>query len=118
MMEYRCQARARRDGMTESRVAGGPPHLVTGRPRDEDAGELCDEHGRPVAPAPAVVSHLRPERGARAGVLPGRAGRAGRAAIGDAAMSERSKLTASHPRRAALVYVRQSSQAQLERNVE
>ena len=34
------------------------------------------------------------------------------------AMSERSKLTASHLRRAAFVYVRQSSQAQLERNVE
>lgn len=33
-------------------------------------------------------------------------------------MSERSKLTASHLRRAAFVYVRQSSQAQLERNVE
>jgi DNA invertase Pin-like site-specific DNA recombinase/uncharacterized protein YndB with AHSA1/START domain len=33
-------------------------------------------------------------------------------------VSERSKLTASHLRRTALVYVRQSSQAQLERNVE
>jgi DNA invertase Pin-like site-specific DNA recombinase/uncharacterized protein YndB with AHSA1/START domain len=33
-------------------------------------------------------------------------------------MSERSKLTASHLRRAAFVYVRQSTQAQLERNVE
>jgi DNA invertase Pin-like site-specific DNA recombinase len=33
-------------------------------------------------------------------------------------MSERSKLTASHLRRTAFVYVRQSSQAQLERNVE
>jgi DNA invertase Pin-like site-specific DNA recombinase len=33
-------------------------------------------------------------------------------------MSERSKLSASHLRRAAFVYVRQSSQAQLERNVE
>ena len=33
-------------------------------------------------------------------------------------MSERSKLTASHLRRSAFVYVRQSSQAQLERNVE
>jgi hypothetical protein len=27
---------------------------------DDDAGELSDEHGRPVAPAPPVVSHLRP----------------------------------------------------------
>jgi DNA invertase Pin-like site-specific DNA recombinase/uncharacterized protein YndB with AHSA1/START domain len=33
-------------------------------------------------------------------------------------MSERSRLTASHLRRTAFVYVRQSSQAQLERNVE
>ena len=33
-------------------------------------------------------------------------------------MSERSKLTTSHLRRTAFVYVRQSSQAQLERNVE
>jgi DNA invertase Pin-like site-specific DNA recombinase len=33
-------------------------------------------------------------------------------------MSERSKLTASHLRRAAFVYVRQSTQAQLERNTE
>ena len=33
-------------------------------------------------------------------------------------MSERSKLTSSHLRRQALVYLRQSSQAQLERNVE
>jgi hypothetical protein len=33
-------------------------------------------------------------------------------------VSERQKLTPSHLRRAAFVYVRQSSQAQLERNVE
>jgi DNA invertase Pin-like site-specific DNA recombinase len=33
-------------------------------------------------------------------------------------VSERSKLTSSHLRRSALVYLRQSSQAQLERNVE
>ena len=33
-------------------------------------------------------------------------------------MSEQRKLTASHLRRSAFVYVRQSSQAQLERNVE
>ena len=33
-------------------------------------------------------------------------------------MSDRSKLTSSHLRRAAFVYLRQSSQAQLERNVE
>ena len=35
-----------------------------------------------------------------------------------AAVSERSKLTASHLRRAAFVYLRQSSQTQVERNVE
>jgi DNA invertase Pin-like site-specific DNA recombinase len=33
-------------------------------------------------------------------------------------VSERSKLTSSHLRRQAFVYLRQSSQAQLERNVE
>jgi len=33
-------------------------------------------------------------------------------------VSERSKLASSHLRRQAFVYVRQSSQAQLERNVE
>lgn len=33
-------------------------------------------------------------------------------------MSEREKLSASHLRRTAFVYVRQSSQAQVERNVE
>jgi len=60
MTEYRWEARARLDGMTESRVAGGSLHLVTVCLSDDGAGELCDEHGRPVAPAPAVVSHLRP----------------------------------------------------------
>ena len=33
-------------------------------------------------------------------------------------MSEREKLTASHLRRTAFIYPRQSTQAQLERNVE
>ena len=37
---------------------------------------------------------------------------------GEEPVSERSKLSASHLRRAAFVYVRQSSQAQVERNVE
>ena len=27
---------------------------------DDRAGEPCDEHGRPVAPVPEVVTHLRP----------------------------------------------------------
>ena len=60
MSEYRWQALARLDGMTEGRVGGGWLELVTVCLSDEGAGELCDEHGRPVAPAPAVVSHLRP----------------------------------------------------------
>jgi hypothetical protein len=34
--------------------------LVTVCLTDDGAGELCDEQGRPVAPAPPVVSHLRP----------------------------------------------------------
>ena len=60
MSEYRWQARARLDGMTESRVAGGSLQLVTVCLSDDGAGELSDEHGRPVAPAPPVVSRLRP----------------------------------------------------------
>jgi hypothetical protein len=27
---------------------------------DDGAGEISDEHGRPLAPAPAVLTHLRP----------------------------------------------------------
>jgi hypothetical protein len=60
MTEYRWQALARLDGMTESRVGGGSLHLVTVCLSDEGAGEVCDQHGRPVAPAPEVVTHLRP----------------------------------------------------------
>jgi hypothetical protein len=60
MSEYRWQVRARLDGMTESRVAGGLLRLVTVCLSDDGAGELCDEHGRSVAPAPPVVSCLRP----------------------------------------------------------
>jgi len=60
MSEYRWQALARLDGMTEARVGGGSLQLVTVCLSDEDAGELCDEHGRPVAPAPEVLTHLRP----------------------------------------------------------
>jgi hypothetical protein len=59
MSEYRCRALARLDGMTEGRVVGGSLELVTVCLSD-DAGELCDEHGRPVAPVPEVVTHLRP----------------------------------------------------------
>ena len=60
MSEYRWEALARLDGMTEGRVGGGCLQLVTVCLTDEDAGELCDEHGRPVAPAPPVVTRLRP----------------------------------------------------------
>jgi hypothetical protein len=60
MSEYRWRALARLDGMTEGRVGGGSLELVTVCLSDADAGELCDEHGRPVAPATEVVTHLRP----------------------------------------------------------
>lgn len=60
MSEYRWEARARLDGMTEGRVGGGSLQLVTVCLSDDDAGELSDEHGRPAAPAPEVLTHLRP----------------------------------------------------------
>jgi len=60
MSEYRFEALARLDGMTEGRVGGGCLQLVTVCLSDERAGELCDGHGRTVAPAPEVLTHLRP----------------------------------------------------------
>jgi hypothetical protein len=60
MSDYRFQALARLDGMTEGRIGGGSLELVTVCLSDEWTGELCDEHGRPLAPAPEVVTHLRP----------------------------------------------------------
>jgi hypothetical protein len=63
MSEYRWEALARLDGMTEGRVGGGSVGLVTVCLSDDRAGEVCDEHGRPVAPAPEVVTHLRPSEG-------------------------------------------------------
>jgi hypothetical protein len=61
MIEHRWEARARlEDGMTEARVDGSPLQLVTVCLSDDGAGEISDELGRPVAPAPPVVSHLRP----------------------------------------------------------
>ena len=60
MSEYRWEARARLDGMTEGRVGGGSLQLVTVCLSDDGAGELSDVHGRPVGPAPPVISHLRP----------------------------------------------------------
>jgi len=46
--------------MTEGRVGGGSLPLVTVCLSDDRAGELSDEHGRALAPAPPVVTHLRP----------------------------------------------------------
>lgn len=60
MSEYRWEARARLDGMTEGRVGGDSLQLVTVCLSDDGAGELGDERGRPVAPAAPVVTHLRP----------------------------------------------------------
>jgi hypothetical protein len=60
MSEYRWEALARLDGMTEGRVGGGSLQLVTVCLSDDRAGELCDEHGLPVVPAPEVVTRLRP----------------------------------------------------------
>jgi hypothetical protein len=60
MTQYRCQARARLDGRTLSRVGGGSVHQVTVCLSDDDVGELRDEHGQVVEPPPPVVTHLRP----------------------------------------------------------
>jgi hypothetical protein len=60
MSEYRWEALARLDGMTEGRVGGGSLELVTVCLSDERAGECCDEHGRSLEPAPEVLTHLRP----------------------------------------------------------
>ncbi len=46
--------------MSEGRIDGSALQLVTVCLSDEGAGEVSDEQGRPVAPAPPVVSHLRP----------------------------------------------------------
>ncbi len=61
MSWHRWETRARlRDGMTEMLVGGGALQLVTVCLSDEGAGEISDRQGRSVAPAPPVVSHLRP----------------------------------------------------------
>src|SRR5947199_8339345 len=98
MTEYRWQALARLNGMTEGRVGGGSLQLVTVCLSDDGAGEVSDEHGRSVAPAPPVVTHLRPSD-ARACVRTARARGAPRSQIGGTVVSERSKLTSSHLRR-------------------
>ena len=104
--------------MTEGLVGGGVLQLVTVCLSDDGVGEISDRLGRPVVPAPPVLSHLRPsEARALAFRLLELAELADRRSEA-AAVSERSKLTSSHLRRQAFVYLRQSSQAQLERNVE
>jgi hypothetical protein len=61
MRSHRWEAQAcLEDGMTEGRVDGSALQLVTVCLSDDRAGEIRDEQGRPVAPAPPVVSHLRP----------------------------------------------------------
>lgn len=60
MIEYRERVLARLDGRTLSRVGGGGLHQVTMCLTDENAGELCDEHGRVVGPPPPVLTYLRP----------------------------------------------------------
>jgi hypothetical protein len=65
MSEYRFDALARLDGMTEGRVGGGCLQLVTLCLSDDRAGELSDEQGRPIAPAPEVLTHLRPNEARR-----------------------------------------------------
>jgi hypothetical protein len=60
MSEYRFEALARLDGMTEGRIGGGCLQLVTVCLSDDRAGEISDAHGRPVPPAVPVLTHLRP----------------------------------------------------------
>ena len=61
MRWHRWEVRAQlEDGMTEGRVDGSSLQLVTVCLSDDDAGEISDAQGRPVAPASSVVSYLRP----------------------------------------------------------
>jgi hypothetical protein len=62
MTWHRFEARARvEDGMTEGLIGGGVQQLVTVCLCDDGVvGEISDERGEPVAPAPPVVTHLRP----------------------------------------------------------
>ena len=66
--------------------------------------------------AAAVWEALPPQRRAGGDAAPGAAARA--AGGGTSAMSDRAKITDAHRRRRAVVYVRQSTVAQLERNHE
>jgi hypothetical protein len=61
MRSHRWGVHARvEDGMTEGRVDGSALQLITVCLSDGDAGEISDELGRPAAPSPPVVSHVRP----------------------------------------------------------
>jgi hypothetical protein len=61
MSSHRCEAQAwLEDGITEGRIDGSALQLVTVCLCDDAAGEVSDELGLPVAPAPPVVSYLRP----------------------------------------------------------
>ena len=58
---HRWEVQARlEDGMCEGLVDGSALQLVTVCLSGNGAGEISDELGEPVAPAPPVVSHLRP----------------------------------------------------------
>jgi len=46
--------------MTEGLVGGGALQLITVCLCDDGVSEISDPLGRPVAPAPPVLSHLRP----------------------------------------------------------
>jgi hypothetical protein len=60
MTWHRWEAQARlEDGMTEGRIDGSALQLVTVCLCD-GSDEVSNELGEPVAPAPPVVSHLRP----------------------------------------------------------
>jgi hypothetical protein len=61
MSEYRERVLARLDGRTLSGIGGGGLELVMVCLTDEDAGEFCEEHGRPLAPSAPVLTHLRPD---------------------------------------------------------
>jgi hypothetical protein len=61
MSWHRSQTVARlENGVTEGLVGGGSMQLVTVCLSDDGVGEISDDQGRPVAPAPPVVSYLRP----------------------------------------------------------
>ena len=71
-----------------------------------------------IEPAPPVVSHSAAEQARALAFCLLELAELAELPIASDVMSERSKLTSSHLRRQAFVYLRQSSQAQVERNVE